>query len=1100
MQQKSVKLGKALWAREKLLKRLMVAWVLLFCCICTYAQKRYSMSFKNEIASKALTMVEKKTGVNIQYKQDDMKFKVTVQAKNRTPLEIVKMIVSLKGFAASASGNYIIVHKLKTQAASKVDFSEGVVYDENREPMIGVIIKVKGHPDAAVTDMNGKYILHSKVQDAEVIVSYTGYKQQRFPIAQFRKMKTVRMEPLNNTINDVVVTGYFDREKTTFTGSAAKYSHDQLAEFGTTNIYNILQNLDPSFKVKENTSMGSDPNSLPDFVVRGESSFQGTSLPTIIVDGYEVSMQYLYDMDVDRIESISILKDASATVYYGSRAANGVIVIETRRPEMGKLRVSYSNKTGLTLADLTSYHLMNASQKLEFEKLAGVWSNSNPETQFELDQAYEALRSNVARGINTYWMSQPLRTGLQSTHSIYVEGGDKVVTYGLTGYYGLNQGVMKGSDRSNYGLSFDLGYRIKDKIKIRNSFSYTYNSSNNSPYGSFSSYTAANPYSPIYDEDGNYVKVYEQHMVKGSGSVHYNYLYNATLPSRSKSSGMSISDQLSFDYRILPALRLRMALSYSKYQSESQSYVSPKDVSYYNVTDTSKKGKATSSHSNSQDIDFTSTLAYNLTLAKKHNIYIAAGVNLKESKSYTESFSATGFVDDRFNQIGYAAQYAEGSTPSSSSSLSRLVGFIGNVNYSYNDRYFADFATRFDGSSLYGSNAKFGTLWSLGAGWNIHREKFFHKIAPWVSEFKLRASYGVTGSANFSPEVARTTMRFSTSSLYYGVLPATFIQYGNPNLTWQQNKQLNMGVDFALAHRRLNFRYDHYRSVTNGLLLPVDVAPSLGFTSYTENFGEIENVGDELSLDAIVVRSKDLDLGFHLSVAHNRNKIRKINDALASTNSSAGGMSVKQDTRPQTYYEEGQSMNVIRAVKSLGIDPADGREMYEKLDGTVTKEWSSDDLQVLGSTDADIEGNFGFNIVWKQWTLSTSFRYSYGGQAYNSTLAERVEGLNVYENGDVRALEGRWKKPGDVTFFKDIADRTTSKTTSRFIQDNNYLQMSNLAIYYKFAHKLLRRIGIDNIKLGTNLSDVFYLSTIKRERGLDYPFARTFSFSFNLSF
>lgn len=1100
MQQKGIVLVNAVLARERLFKRLLVAWVLLFCCIGMSAQKRYSMSFRNEVASKALATVEKKTGVNIQYKQDDMKFTVTLQAKNRTPLEIVQMIVASRGFATSANGNYIVVYKSKAQTTSKKHFAEGVIYDENHEPMIGVIVKVKGQPDGAITDEDGKYILYSTVQNGTVIVSYTGYQQQQYPIDRFRALKTIRMKPLAHTIDDVVVTGYFDREKTTFTGSAAKYSHDQLAEFGTTNIYNILQNLDPSFKVKENSSMGSDPNTLPDFVVRGESSFQGTSLPTIIVDGYEVTMQYLYDMDVDRIESISILKDASATVYYGSRAANGVIVIETRRPEMGKLRVSYSNKTGLTFADLTSYHLMNASQKLEFEKLAGVWSNSNPETQFELDKAYEALRSNVARGIDTYWMSQPLRTGLQSTHSIYVEGGDKVVTYGLTGYYGLNQGVMKGSDRNNYGLSFDLGYRIKDKIQIRNSFNYTYNSSNNSPYGSFSNYSAANPYSPIYDEDGNYIKVYDQHMVKGSGQLHYNYLYNASLPSRSKSSGMSISDQLNFDYRIIPALRWRVTLSYSKYQSESQSYVSPKDVSFYDVSDVNKKGKATSSHSNSQDIDLTTTLAYNLSLGGKHNIYIGGGINMKESKSYQESFSATGFVDDRFNQIGYAAQYAEGSTPSSSSSLTRLVGFIGNVNYSYADKYFVDFATRFDGSSLYGSDAKFGTLWSTGAGWNIHREKFFKKIAPWVSEFKLRASYGVTGAANFSPEVAKTTMRFSTNSLYYGVLPATFIQYGNPNLTWQQNKQLNMGVDFALAHRRLNFRYDHYRSITNGLLLPVDVAPSLGFSSYTENFGEIENVGDELSLDAIPVRTKDLDFGVHLSIAHNRNKIRKINDVLGTTNSSSGGMTTTRDTRPQTYYQEGQSMNVIRAVKSLGIDPADGREMYEKLDGSVTKEWSSDDLQVLGCGDADIEGNFGFNVVWKQWTLSTSFRYSYGGQAYNSTLAERVEGLNVYDNGDVRALEGRWKKPGDVTFFKDIADKTTSKTTSRFIQDNNYLQMANLAIYYKFAHRFLKRIGIDNIKLGTNLSDVFYLSTIKRERGLDYPYARTFSFSFNLSF
>lgn len=326
------------------------------------------------------------------------------------------------------------------------------------------------------------------------------------------------------------------------------------------------------------------------------------------------------------------------------------------------------------------------------------------------------------------------------------------------------------------------------------------------------------------------------------------------------------------------------------------------------------------------------------------------------------------------------------------------------------------------------------------------------------------------------------------------------MQYGNPNLSWQKNKQLNLGVDFAVAKRRLNIRYDHYVSITNGLLLPIDVAPSLGFTSYTENFGEIENIGDELSVNAVLIRKKDFDWGINISASHNSNKIRKINDALNSTNSNSGAESSKKDNRPQTYYQEGQSMNVIRAVKSLGINPANGKELFQTLDGRVTETWNSNDLQIMGNGEAKIYGSFGTNFTWKQWTLSASFRYSYGGQMYNSTLAERVEGANLYNNADERALEGRWKKPGDVTFFKDIADHSTSKTTSRFIQDDNYVTLSNLAFYYRFTHAFLKKLGISQIKLGTNLTDVFYWSTIKQERGLSYPFSRSFSFSFNLNF
>lgn len=1095
-----------------MLRMLATLTLAMVVCLTAAAQdKRISVSFTNTAASKAFKKVETLSGCNIQFNYKDANFKVTLSAKNKTAAEVVRMIISGHALDITQKGKYITVVKKKAQPQPKpvekgaaLTASDGIilhgkVLDENGDVLPGANIRIKGTTDGTTTNLDGEYTLITEHTAGTVVYSYVGFKSREMPISSAYGLKSIRLTP-STELDDVVLTGFFDKQKTTFTGSYKKITHDDITEFGTANIFNVLQVLDPSFKIKENNTAGSNPNSLPDFVIRGESSFQeGSSLPTIIVDGYETNVQYLYDMDVERIESITILKDASATVYYGSRAANGVIVIETRRPQAGKLRVSYSNHTGITWADLSSYNLMNASQKLEFERLSGVYSSDDPEQQYKLDKIYESLNNNVQRGIDTYWLSQPLRTAVTQSHSVYAEGGDEVVTYGLNGSYGNTQGVMKGSDRNTFSLSFDLGYRIKDKIQIRNSFSYSASKGNNSPYGSFSNYSEANPYSPIYDEEGNYIKKYEQH----SGQNHYNYLYNATLPHRSYSKSSSILEQFNFDYRITKTLRFKAAVSYNRSTGESQSYTSPNDAQYSNSTvSASDRGSASSGHDESTGWDFNATLANNFMFGK-HGVYVGGGVNLTESKSYTESYSVIGFIDDRFNEIGNANSFSRDSKPTSSRTTSRLVGFLGTVNYSYDNRYFVDMSMRLDGSSAYGADHRFGNNWSVGAGWNINNEKFMKGLIPFLDDFRLRGSYGLTGSANFSQDVARTMLKFEQNYLYYETLGATFIQYGNRNLTWQQNHQMNLGLDFGLAKRRLNLTFDYYINNTDGLLLPVTVAPSLGFSSYTENFGEIENRGWNFNVNAVVIRKKDFDWALSFSAAHNSNKIKKINDALSSTNKSnelSGQMGTKENSKPVTQYEEGQSMSVIKVVPSLGINPANGKELYRKKDGTVTEVWDSDDKVVVGDTEPTISGSFGTNFVYKRWTLSAAFRYSFGAKAYNSTLAERVEGLNIYNNGDARAFEERWKTPGDYTFYKNIADHSTSYASSRFVQDNDYITLSNVALYYRVPTEWLHRIGISTLKIGANMSDIFYSSTIKQERGLDYPFSRTVSVSLNLTF
>jgi len=329
---------------------------------------------------------------------------------------------------------------------------------------------------------------------------------------------------------------------------------------------------------------------------------------------------------------------------------------------------------------------------------------------------------------------------------------------------------------------------------------------------------------------------------------------------------------------------------------------------------------------------------------------------------------------------------------------------------------------------------------------------------------------------------------------------ATFMSYGNTRLEWQKSLKRNVGLDLEILQRRFTLRVDYYNDKTNGLLLPVSVTPSLGFTSYTENFGEQTNKGYEFDMNAVVIRKKNFDLAINFSGTHNENRITKISSALRALNKENNESEDADQTAPIAMYEEGESINAIKAVRSLGINPASGKELFLTRNGTITETWDYRDKMAVGCTEPDLEGNIGANVIWKNWSLNILMRYSFGGQVYNSTLATRVEGASPYTNADKRVLEERWQKPGDHAFYKDIADRSVSNATSRFVQDNNYLEMSNISVSYRLPQAWLKKLRLSSVRIGLNSSELFYTSSVKRERGLDYPFAREYTFSLNVNF
>ena len=986
----------------------------------------------------------------------------------------------------------------------------GKVIDEDGNPLPGVAVLIEGTTIGVATDMDGKYDLTCpEMKDIVLKFSYIGMKPKSVVVGN-KTVVDVTLESDSQEMDEVVVTGLLNRRKSGFAGTTTVISKQELAKVSTGNIFTTISTLDAGFKIEENNLDGSNPNKLPDFMIRGKGSFQnGSTAPIFILDGFEVTSEKVFDMDINRIESITLLKDASATILYGSRASNGVIVIETTAPKAGKLRVTYDFKPTIAIVDLTDYDLMNAREKLQYEKEAGLYTqeitpgyeDNDRREQVELDKAYYNRYKNIVEGVNTYWLSQPVKNAFSHAHSLFVEGGADNVRYGIDASYNQNKGVMKESGRDRFGLGFSLIYRIKDKITIKNYISYAHTHAYNSPYGSFSQYAKLNPYERIYNDNGE--------LIPKLSDGDTNPLYDALLPNRNFTKDQEFREQLSVDWFICDGLRLKGQMAIVKGETSGEIYKSPFSAEFLKTTYNSEsrvqeylpiaeRGYLSMTDGASFSYDGNVTLNYNTLVNEKHIIYAGTGLEVTQNDNNSHGFIMTGFPDDRYSDPAFAIQYKKETKPSSSESKSRAIGFFANGNYSYDDRYFADVSVRIDGSSKFGADKKYAPFWSAGAGWNVHNEKFFKHTK--ISMLKLRYSYGVTGNQEFSAYQAKTMFQFNTDRLYNSGISAALMGYGNPDLEWQNQYQSNYGFDFGYAKDRIRLQFNYYQKKTEGMLTSVSVAPSLGLPSntFTSNLGKIQNKGVEVNLNAVLIRDqgKDFEWSVMLQAAHNKNKIMEISTALKNINEKNN----QDKTTPAAVYEEGESMSAIKAVPSLGIDPTTGQELFMKKDGTITYTWDATDKVICGDSEPKVFGNVGTNLYWKGWNLNMVFKYDLGADYYNSTLAERVEGANPRYNADRRVLNNRWKEPGQHALYKNIKEYTTTYISSRFVQKENTLQLTSLSLSYDLNREWIRKFGLNTMRLSFYMNDVFRASTVKNERGLDYPFQRSFVFGLNIGF
>ena len=987
-----------------------------------------------------------------------------------------------------------------------------VIEKLSKEPMVGVTIRLDGHSTGVITDINGCYVLTLPEKGGLVIYSYIGFETRKIKVTSRQKVD-VQMVEATESIQEVIVTGYNSIQKESFTGNTTKIEKEDLLKVNPNNLISAIQTFDPSFRIQENLAAGSDPNSLPQFVLRGQTGIGETTLgqtstssisrevlsgnsnlPIFILDGFEVDVEKIYDLDMNSIHSINILKDAAATAMYGSRAANGVIVIERRAPEAGKFRVQYSGVLSAELPDLSSYNLGNAREQLETERLAGLYDSNTPEIDPYTNGYYQRL-NNVLTGVDTYWLSQGLRTALNHKHSVFIDGGENDVRWGVELGFRGTEGVMKHSSRKNANAAFYVDYRIGG-LQIKNKVTYTYNKSTDVPFNSFSDYSHLLPYMRLYDENGDYVRRLEK--FDGASGTQVNPLYEINFYNSFDHSGYDeVTDDLSLNWRITDGLRLRGQFSVLMRNSTGDLYKDPASASYSASTG-NINGEKTESTQKRTVIDGSLSLMYNNTF-KGHNLNICLSSNMRQTQSTASETRYRGFPGGDLVSSNYAAEvYGK---PSSSDNTTRLVGALLTSNYTYNNIYLADLTGRIDGSSMF---------WSTGAGINIHNYDFM-KSNELFSMLKFRVSYGLTGKTNFSLYSAKDMYQLQTDSWYptgYGVF---LYQMGNPNLKWERKYTLDYGVEIGLWYDKIYLKASAYDERTIYLITDYTIPSSTGFTSYKENMGKVKNTGVELELRARLYSDRNWLFQLYGSFARNKNTIIEISQAMRDYNkrveelfSGYNPESSSDSKYAKTYlkYYEGASLTSIYGMKSLGISPTNGKEIYLRRNGDVTDVWSADEWTIIGDTAPKGQGSFGYTLSYKQLSMFASFLYTFGGDAYNNTLVSYVENADIKnDNVDKRVLLDRWQKPGDITTMKDIRDRNvTTGASSRFVQKNNTLQWSSLTMSYNFRPEQLKKLHLSGLRLSFTMNDLFYWSTIRQERGLDYPYSRSFNLTTNIIF
>lgn len=1061
-------------ARTKM-KTLLLLGVLLFGFTVSAQSQKVSLDFKNERVEKVLASIKSQTGMSLVFSDQlvDVNRKVTMQLKDVTLKEALTRLLSGINLTFEIRNNkiYFIEKKAVSQPGSRKKRVTGVVKDVMGEPLIGANVVEKGRStNGVITDFNGKFTLEVD-ESASLVVSYIGYFIFDIPTKGKGDFHIILKED-TNTLDEVVVTGYGDFKKATYTGSASVLTTEKLEALPVVSVGQMIESNIPGISVVAGTS--SQPGAKTTLRVRGVASMNASTEPLYVLDGvpipsYDLSnftsmseaggMGFIETLNPADIESITVLKDAASASLYGAKGANGVVLITTKKGKEGKLRVNMAAKYGITDFAYTYRPLMGGEERREliheglvnFQLDKGV---SEQEAQQYADANIDQYAKRLPQGYSD-WESALFKTGYQQDYNLSASAGNQNSSFiGSLGYT-KQTGVSLNSEMERFTGRVDASNKYK-KVEFGMNASFSWTKNVHLPEGKFygsaiyASKVNLTPSTPIYNEDGTYASGYRE-----------NNGYNPILEAE-------VNDYYARTVRAMGTAKI----AYNVWDNLKVSSVFTVD---YSLTKDfffqSPDGRDGATYQGRGRMQMTDRIRYtsqnNLTYSKtfgKHSVSAVTAFEVMKY-DYEDLYAAKKTYGQDINtSLGNAADPIDADQKLQEDAL---MSYVASVNYSYDDKYYASFSFRRDGSSRLSPDTRWGNFWSLSASWRLSQERFMQPLKSVLSDLKLRASYGVNGNLPSSYYGYQST--YTTGAFYSGKPSPWESTLGNEELTWEKNYALNLGLDIGLFSR-VNVSLDWYTRTTKDLLMSKQLNSISGFSSLLTNVGQMRNTGVELEVRSNNIKTKDFSWTTAFNLSHNKNKILKLAD-------------LPWFVDGRYVRKEGYPFNTIYLREYAGVDPETGSALYydnqQDENGNYTKNKVTDPGQAspipLKDITPTISGGFMNTFNYKFIDLSFNLSYSFGGYSYdNASYILQDDGYSVISNKSTEQRR-RWQKPGDITDVPRFVygnKKGGNYNSSRAIHSTDHIRLKSLILGLNAPKAWLQKLGIGNARIyfsGTNL-------------------------------
>lgn len=1106
--------------------------LLLAACLQANAQK---ISFKegNISLKQAFQKIEDVSKYKIAYNETqlDMNKTVRLDQTNKDVLDILSEILSGTGYIYSVKDNYIIITSDQQQKKQKTKKITGLVIDENGEPVIGANVIEKGTTNGTVTDIDGRYSL-SVPESSVLTVSYIGYADKEVRVGTGTIIDVSLLED-TQALDEVVVVGYGTMKKSDLTGSVVNVNQEQLRNLPTTSIDQKLVGQVAGVQIQQ---VSGAPGAGTAIKIRGNGSISAGNDPLYVVDGMPYSSGFNQNLNPmsfinpNDIESITVLKDASSTAIYGSRGANGVIMITTKRGNYDQTDVSVSSMVGVQQVPQKGRpKMMNQYQfaELQREKIGMKVRQMEKREPTNADYPAEYLPENL-KGEGTDWYDLILQNALIQEHTISVNKGGKESRLNFSmGYYN-QEGVLKYTGLERYSgkltMESNLGKHVKVGASLQPTFIQQKRTNTNANRDDVVGVaTWGNPVMSPYDEDGNLIPYIQSPASKYHSAWSFMnplYVLRETVQKQDNFQNLGIAF---IEWEIIQGLKVKSSLNTNFASTKYNQYI-PSTVGGSNKPPTAGTGKSTNNRGTSFNWLIENTLTYEKTFAKKHRINAMLGYTAQRSKTDNISLNADPYANDLIQTINAAqAIKSWGQTIDEWS----MVSYLGRINYSYEDKYLLTATFRSDGSSRFGDKNRFASFPSVAAAWRVSEEKFL-KNNPVIDNLKLRFSYGKSGNNNIGNYAHLASV--SADSYIFSDTQVTGSNVGisNPYLTWEESDQIDAGVDVSLFKNRLSFVLDYYYRRSKNMLLK-DVIPAItGFTSQMVNKGNIRNTGFEISINATPVASA-FTWNVNLNLSLNRNKVISLNDngdrILAGSND-GNSTHVTVVGKPIGQFF-GFVFDGLYTIEDLqNPDVAKNAQAYEG--GVRYKDLDNDgvisdmlDYTIIGNPHPDFIYGLTNTFTYKDFDLSIIMNGQCGGKVVNG-LRQSIDNLQGFFNVGEEWVN-RWRSadnPGDGRHYgvPPLTPSLGHRMSDLWIEDATYLRISNITFGYSLPQQLMRKTGF--IKVCRFYLTAQNLATFTKYSGANpegqsvnqssvlapgfdmssYPLSRTTSIGINLTF